>query len=108
MAYQALLTAKSDYSNFGSMLASAQENVADTNAQNTETTQFYDSYKAQLEGTGLMEGLPAVPLGVENAYSIGKKLYGAYQKSIYLFPPPSPKMSRPITLIPQPKNKVST
>tara|TARA_R110000868_G_scaffold2565_4_gene18438 strand:- start:962 stop:2737 length:1776 start_codon:yes stop_codon:yes gene_type:complete len=86
MAYQALLTAKSDYSNFGSMLASAQENVADTNAQNTETTQFYDSYKAQLEGTGLMEGLPAVPLGVENAYSIGKKLYGAYQKSKDLIP----------------------
>ena len=46
MAYQQLMTARSDYSNFGSMLASAQENVADTNAQNTETTQFYDSYKA--------------------------------------------------------------
>jgi len=86
MAYQQLMTARSDYSNFGSMLASAQENVADTNAQNTESTQFYDSYKAQLEGTGLMEGLPAIPLAVENAYAIGKNLYGAYQKSKDLIP----------------------
>jgi len=86
MAYQQLMNARSDYSNFGSMLASAQENVADTNAQNTESTQFYDSYKAQLEGTGLMEGLPAIPLAVENAYAIGKNLYGAYQKSKDLIP----------------------
>ena len=74
MAYQSLLTARSDFSNFGGSLASIQENAVDVASSNQESNTFYQSLSNQIETAGLMEGIPSVPAIIGAGYGIYKSV----------------------------------
>ena len=76
MAYASLMNSRSDFSNFGSSLASIQENAVDVAASNEQTQTFYQSLTTQLTSTGLIEGFPSV-VGVVSA---GKGLYASVKR----------------------------
>ena len=86
MAYSQLLTARSDFSNFGGMLSSVEENATDVASQNQESETFYDSLKLQLQTSGLTEGIPGVIAGSEAVYKAGANVYSAFQKGKALIP----------------------
>jgi len=64
MAYQQFLTARGQYADLGGSIASAQQSVVDDTAQNTQSSQFYESIKDQLQSTGLMETVSGIPMAV--------------------------------------------
>ena len=88
MAYQQFLTARGQYADLGGSIASAQQSVVDDTAANTQSSQFYDSIKDQLQSTGLMETVSGIPMavaeikGVYNRVStLGDKIIKAGQDS---------------------------
>jgi hypothetical protein len=88
MAYQQFLTARGQYADLGGSIASAQQSVVDDTAQNTQSSQFYESIKDQLQSTGLMETVSGIPMavaeikGVYNRIStLGDKIVKAGQDS---------------------------
>ena len=88
MAYQQFLTARGQYADLGGTIASAQQSVVDDTAQNTQSSQFYESIKDQLQSTGLMETVSGIPMAVaeiKGVYSrvstLGDKIIKAGQDS---------------------------
>jgi len=88
MAYQQFLTARGQYADLGGSIASAQQSVVDDTASNTQSSQFYESIKDQLQSTGLMETVSGIPMAVaeiKGVYSristLGDKIVKAGQDS---------------------------
>jgi len=75
MAYAELMSSRSSFTDFGSLLSSVKQNAQDVLAQDTTEDDQYKAYKAQLEQTGLFEGVPGAVLFGENAYKAGKSIY---------------------------------
>lgn len=75
MAYAELMSSRSSFTDFGSLLSSVKQNAQDVLAQDTTEDEQYKAYKAQLEQTGLFEGVPGAVLFGENAYKAGKSIY---------------------------------
>ena len=86
MAYADLMTARSNFGDFGSMLSSIQENAQDVLAQDTQEDETYKGYKAQLQQTGLFEAFPGTLLFAENAYKAGKSIYTGFNRAAEALP----------------------
>lgn len=76
MAYQALMSARDNYTSVGNSVASMQENATDVAGQNEESQTFYMSLTNQLETAGLQEAIPAIPGVIGAAYAL-KKAYSS-------------------------------
>ena len=83
MAYSQFMTARNQFADLGSNLASIQESVGaqsvDDEFQNQQSNQFFDSVKQQVLDTGLMEtvaSVPAVVVGVKGLYGTLSGLKG--------------------------------
>jgi hypothetical protein len=83
MAYSQFMTARNQFADLGSNLASIQESVGaqsvDDEFQNQQSNQFFDSVKQQVLDTGLMEtvaSVPAVVMGVKGLYGTLSGLKG--------------------------------
>ena len=70
MAYSGLLTSRSDYSNFGGMLASMEENASQVTSENEQNNTFFDSLKIQTEAFGLQEAIPGLIESATSAYGL--------------------------------------